>query len=64
MRLAARELRAKILELTAAQSRELGIGKSTLHYLREKAKNNSSFKTYLKVKRKLEAATSSLETGT
>lgn len=36
-----RELRAKILTLTASQARELGIGKSTLHYLRQRAKSNT-----------------------
>ncbi len=48
-----RELRAKILALTSSQARQLGIGKSTLHYLRRNAKSPSSFKVYRRVSEKL-----------
>ncbi len=41
-----RELRAKILTLTASRARRLGIGKSTLHYLRQRAIATSSFEVY------------------
>jgi hypothetical protein len=38
-----REMRAKVLALIASQAKQLGIGKSTLHYLRKKAESNDSF---------------------
>ena len=47
------ELRNRILELTQSEARRLGIGKSTLHYLRTNAMNNRSFKVYQKVAGKL-----------
>ena len=47
-------LRKRILELSQSQAKELGIGKSTLHYLRKKAKSNKSFRTCNIVKKKLE----------
>ncbi len=43
-----RELRTKILSLSASQARELGIGKSTLHYLRRNARKEQ-FKVYAPV---------------
>jgi hypothetical protein len=46
-------LRAKILGLTSSEAQQLGIGKSTLHYLRKNAQNSRSFKAYHKVKEKL-----------
>jgi CRISPR-associated protein Cas1 len=49
-----RELRAKILALTASEARRLGIGKSTLHYLRLKAKHPRLLRTYHKTLEKLE----------
>jgi CRISPR-associated protein Cas1 len=52
-----REIRARILALTSSQSKQLKIGKSTLHHLRINAKSNSSFKIYRKVRTKLESAT-------
>ena len=48
-----REMRAKILALTASQAERLGIGKSTLHYLHENARSDGSFRTYRKIARKL-----------
>jgi len=47
------DLRRRILELTQEEVKELGIGKSTLHYLRKNARNDTSFKVYQKVAEKL-----------
>ena len=43
------ELRDRILSLSASEARKLGIGKSTLHYLRKHALSEKSFKVYRKV---------------
>jgi CRISPR-associated protein Cas1 len=43
-----REMRAKILALTSSQAKQLGIGKSTLYYLRENASCKHSFTVYQK----------------
>jgi len=48
-----KEMRTKILALTSLQAKELGIGKSTLHYLRKNARSPNSFRTYRKVQVKL-----------
>ncbi len=48
-----REIRAKILALTSSEARQLGIGKSTLHYLRKNASYKTSFTIYAKVWRML-----------
>ena len=48
-----RRIRNKILALTATQAKELGIGRSTLHYLRENASRELSFNLYGKVRRRL-----------
>jgi len=47
------ELRKRILELTQAEAQRLGIGKSTLHYLRKHARNERSVMIYEKVRSKL-----------
>jgi len=47
------ELRNRILELTQSEARELGIGKSTLHYLRKHARHDKPFKVYKPVLEKL-----------
>jgi len=47
------KLRRRILSLTQQEARRLGIGKSTLHYLRKKEKNHGSVRLYSKVRRKL-----------
>jgi len=47
------ELRKRILSLFQSEERRLGIGKSTLHYLRKKAENERSFKVYVKVQKRL-----------
>jgi CRISPR-associated protein Cas1 len=57
-RLDDRELRAKILALTASEARRLGIGKSTLHYLRTNAHLRQSFKLYSNVRARLSSASS------
>ena len=41
-----RELRPKILGLTASQARQLRIGKGSLHYLREKSRSDRFLKLY------------------
>jgi CRISPR-associated protein Cas1 len=52
-----RMLREKISSLSQSQARKLGIGKSTLHYLRQNAESCRSFRVYGKVREKLETAT-------
>lgn len=49
-----RELRRRILRLSQADARDLGIGKSTLHCLRRNARSQCSFKVYRKLGEKLE----------
>jgi len=51
-----RDVRERILKLTASEARRLGISKSTLHYLRNNAKADVSFVIYGKVRRRLEAS--------
>jgi len=46
-------LREKILTLSQSDVRKLGIGKSTLHYSREKAARRVWFRVYRKVRKKL-----------
>jgi len=46
-------LRRRILELTREEAGRLGIGKSTLHYLRKKAGNHRPFRVYQKVATRL-----------
>jgi CRISPR-associated protein Cas1 len=40
------ELRRRILSLTQSDATELGIGRSTLHYLRKRARNSRSLRVY------------------
>jgi hypothetical protein len=47
-----RELRSKILALSALQAHQLGIGRSTLYYLQQNAKKNR-FRIYERVITKL-----------
>ena len=51
------ELRSKILALSQSEARELGIGKSTLHYLSRNARSEGSFRIYGKVGNKLRSVT-------
>lgn len=45
--------RQRILSLTSEEAMKLGIGRSTLHYLRRRARSEHSFAVYGKVKEKL-----------
>lgn len=47
------EIRNRIKILSQKQARTIGIGKSTLHYLRKNASNNRTFKVYSKIAKKL-----------
>jgi CRISPR-associated protein Cas1 len=47
------DLRKRILELTQLEAQKLGVGKSTLHYLRVSATNDRPFKVYQKVAHRL-----------
>jgi CRISPR-associated protein Cas1 len=47
------ELRQKILSLSQSEANKLGIGKSSLHYLRKHAKSDRPFKVYKSVKKRL-----------
>ena len=49
-----REMRSRILQLSQEEAKTLGIGKSTLHYLRKHARGDKSFKTYRKVAERIE----------
>ena len=49
------ERRRRILSLSQADARKLGIGKGTLHYLRRSARDESHFEIYHKVAAKLGA---------
>ena len=48
-----RELRRRILELSAKEARKLGISKSTVHYLKKHARDPWPFKIYKPVSEKL-----------
>jgi hypothetical protein len=48
-----RELRAKVLALTASQAKQVGIGKTTLHYLQNKAGQPRRFTMYASIKGRL-----------
>jgi len=52
-----RDLRNHILSLSQPDAAKLGIGKSTLHYLRKNVKGTSSFRVHEKVLRKLDLHT-------
>jgi CRISPR-associated protein Cas1 len=49
-------LRRRILGLSQSEAQKCGIGKSTLHYLRKKVRNDSCFKIRARTRRKLELA--------
>jgi len=55
-RLDSLEVRNTILSLTQKQADKLGIGKSTLHYLRRNARSEGQFRVYAKVMERIEAA--------
>jgi len=48
-----RELRSKIQRLTQSDAKQIGISRSTLHYLRRKARNEQPFTLYRKVFRRI-----------
>lgn len=48
-----RELRTKILALTALQAKQCGIGKSTLHNLRKEVESGKPFRVYSRARKKL-----------
>jgi CRISPR-associated protein Cas1 len=50
-----RELRSKILRLSSSQARELGIQKSTLHYLKRHASSPKPFVIYRETRQRLSA---------
>lgn len=47
------ELRARILSLGHSEARQLGVGKSTLHYLKSRAGTKRRFMVYRKIQAKL-----------
>lgn len=47
------QLRNRILSLTAQEAKKLGVGKSTLHYLRRNARDPRLFRVYNKVEKRL-----------
>jgi CRISPR-associated protein Cas1 len=49
-------VRDRIRNLTSSEAGKLGIGKSTLHYLRKNAKGTGSFTVYKKVRTKLDSS--------
>jgi hypothetical protein len=48
-----RQLREKIMSLSSSDSQRLRLGKSTVHYLRKRAKEKKPFKVYAPVLAKL-----------
>ena len=48
-----KELRERINSLTSHEARKLGLGKSTVHYLRRNARGERPFQVYGKVREKL-----------
>jgi len=48
------DLRRRILSLSQSEAKGLGIAKSTLHYLRKRAKTSHSLQTYGRVRSRLE----------
>jgi hypothetical protein len=53
VRVDSRSLRTKIMSLTERNVRKMGIGKSTLHYLRRRAQGEMPFRVYGSVSAKL-----------
>jgi CRISPR-associated protein Cas1 len=51
-----REIRARIFALTSHQAKQLGIGKSTLHYLRRRANDQLTLQVHSKTRDKLSAS--------
>jgi CRISPR-associated protein Cas1 len=55
VRLDSSNLRNKILSITQQEATKAGIGKGTLHYLRQNAHDPKCFRTYMSVLSRLEA---------
>jgi CRISPR-associated protein Cas1 len=55
------ELRKRILSLSQFEANDLGIGRSTLYYLRRSAKNGRTFRLHAKTLSKLGVASSQLD---
>ncbi|MCJ7455745.1 hypothetical protein MUP07_03250 [Candidatus Bathyarchaeota archaeon] len=49
------DLRGRVLSLSQAEARRLGIGESTLHYLRKRARSRRQLRTYPSVARRIVA---------
>ena len=47
------EIRSKIISMTGFEARRLGIGKSTLHYLRKRTQSNRPYRVYRPIREKL-----------
>jgi len=47
------EFRRRVLELTSKRAQELGVRRSTLHYLRKRARDERPFKTYQRITQNL-----------
>ncbi|MGP8128067.1 MAG: CRISPR-associated protein Cas1 [Candidatus Bathyarchaeia archaeon] len=52
-RLDSKELRKRIQSLTSQEAKRLGIGKSTLHYIRRNASSEKPFKLHEETRRRL-----------
>jgi hypothetical protein len=52
-RMDSQQLPRRILNVSQSEALRLGIGRSTLHYLRENASSERAFKVYRKVSEKL-----------
>jgi CRISPR-associated protein Cas1 len=58
-----RQLLHRILSLSQSDGRRIGIGRSTLHYLRKNAKSKRPFKVYGKTLERLETSAAQIEKG-
>jgi CRISPR-associated protein Cas1 len=50
-----RELRRRILSLSPLEAQELGIEKSTLHYVRKRARDHCCFRLYTRTKKRVQS---------
>ena len=56
LRTGTRELRERILGLSVSDARRLGVNKSTLHYLRKRARSNRRLRVYANIQDRLSAS--------
>jgi len=61
LRIGTRELRERILKLSVSDARRLGVNKSTLHYLRKRARSNRRLRVYASIQDRLYASNVSHE---